>query len=221
MWCFEELKRISIVLFGGSFDPFHYGHLHALKRVVSLPFVDTIVIMPTFQSPHKAATSVVADHRFAMLSLLQDEWPQSFYHPVTYEVSDYELSLGRVTWTYDTVLYLKTVYVNQPVYVLLGSDSFFNLHSWKRCSDLVASCSFVVVKRCDEDLSVFESYFMRHFGDGFHSKCTLLHYESLTMSSTGIRQKIGASKSIEKDVPACIKAYIDHHELYRPHKASA
>ena len=147
MWYVEELTRISIVLFGGSFDPFHGGHLHVLKQVVSMPFVDRIVLMPTFQSPHKDAASISAHHRYEMLKRLISELPQSFYHRITYQVSDYELSLKKVTWTYDTVLHVKSLHPNQPVYLILGSDSFFNLHTWKCCSELVAGCSFIVIKR--------------------------------------------------------------------------
>lgn len=138
-----QKKRTSIALFGGSFDPFHLGHLAVLRAAQQVDFLSYIIVMPAYVSPHKDKTVASATDRFEMVKLAVSTLPPT--PPII--VSDWEIQRDAPTYTIDSVAEIKERYMPDEIYLILGSDSYATLQSWHRAEDLIDQVKLMVIDR--------------------------------------------------------------------------
>lgn len=191
----------SIALFGGTFDPVHYAHLLLADAAVDDLGVDLLVFMPAFIPPHKQGGRLITDHRHrrAMLELAiaDDE---------RFAISSHELDQQKISYTYDTLAWLRSVNPGAVIHLLLGGDSALDFPKWHRPVDIAGIASVAVVARPgaalpDELLP----------GIGYHRIGAPL----VDISSTDIRMRIAEGRSVRYRLPAAVIDYIQQHGLYR------
>lgn len=134
------------LLFGGSFDPVHKGHVHIIKAALELTDYERIIVMPASVSNFKQKTrGVSGQHRLAMLHLALDNIRAEGRQII---ISDYEIRKGGVSYTYDTV---KAVYqlfrVKGTLGFLMGDDLIQDLDKWYHYDELVRLVDFVCFTR--------------------------------------------------------------------------
>ncbi len=137
---------MRIGLFGGSFDPIHQGHLEPVREAQRRLALDEVIYLPTATPPHKRERRFApALARYAMVELALLDHPDL-------KVSDHELTLGRPSYTVETLEHFRAAEPGSQLLVILGADSFVDLPSWMRWRELVAAAELVVLTRPGYDL---------------------------------------------------------------------
>ena len=115
-------------LYGGTFAPPHYGHIHAVKTFLEEVSLDRVLIMPTYQPPHKAkAAGDTPEVRLEMCRAAFGDIPGA-------EVSDYEIRKADVSYTVQTLEHLAAP--DREIYLLCGTDMFLTLDRWYRAAEI-------------------------------------------------------------------------------------
>ena len=195
------MRRLKIGFLGGSFDPVHFGHLLAAQDAYEQYQLDRLILVPAAQAPLKPndVQSTAAD-RLAMLRAAT-EWDHRF------EISDFELQRGGVSFTIDSARYFRALYPQDQLYWIIGGDQLPNLHLWKDITELAKLVEFIFLER-----------------PGFPSKARpdipglRLHRcdgHLLAISSTELRERTRRKLSLDYFVPHKAIVYIQEHSLYR------
>ena len=230
----KTTKNVSmrIGLFGGTFNPIHWGHLHAVKKIQDIFSFDKIYLIPSASPPHKELSEVVrAKNRMEMIQLALAD--KSFLTSIT--ASNVEIERGGASYTIDTVSYFKSILPDKTrFYFILGIDAFLEIDTWKSYIQLFDLLSFIVMTRTDsvnKDVSnmeerlkkyikstISDSYrFSRKDSLFFHTEkkpVFITDVEPKNISSTMIRELIKQKKSINNFLPGNVKNYIRDKGLY-------
>lgn len=197
------MKRIGI--YGGSFSPPHNGHVAACKHFIEALSLDTLLVMPTYVSPHKQNKNVVsADHRLAMTRLAFADLPS-----VT--VSDYECNKGGVSYTADTLAHFAK---EGELFFLCGTDMFLSLQEWYHTEVIFQNATIVVVNREHGCEDAIQSACKRYQEDYEGVRVVVLANEVLPLSSTQIRNAIAKGENVSSMIPHAVEVYIREHSLY-------
>jgi nicotinate-nucleotide adenylyltransferase len=132
----------KIGLFGGTFNPVHFGHLRAICEVVEGFPLDECYMVPAAIPPHKTTDGVVgAEDRLEMLRLaIADHNDLS--------ISDVELKRPGLSYTIDTVRYIRSLMpADSRLYLIVGIDAFLEFNTWKSYRSLLKSVTFIVISR--------------------------------------------------------------------------
>ncbi|MFQ5432031.1 MAG: nicotinate-nucleotide adenylyltransferase [Nitrospinota bacterium] len=215
-------------LLSGVFDPIHMGHINCAQQAARLFKLDRVYFAPTAVSPHKKRCGASAFDRYAMTQIALLGKPR-FY------VSGIEMGVG-VSYTVDTIKRFKKKFKG-GLYFIMGLDAFADTHNWKSAASLLRGSNFIVISRpglkLDETVAGLEKklrakqksvsfsatgvspcgYALKLSGSRYSIHlCTA---RQMDVSSTAIRQKIHAGKSIKYLVPKAVEQYIMKVELYR------
>jgi len=220
---------MRIGLFGGTFDPIHFGHLRAALEVRQGFDLDEIFMIPAAAPPHKKTAAVTnASDRLKMLELAVSG--QSGI-----KISDIELRRPGPSYTIDTIGYFKkTRSPDSKIYLILGLDAFLEIDTWKSYLNLLEQVAFIVISRPILDCNDFSSRWNvlkqflcdkissdYKFSDSLlcfnHPKARPIHMfdvTSLDISGTRIREHVRKGLSIEFLVPPKVEKYIKTRGLY-------
>ncbi|SJZ40888.1 nicotinate-nucleotide adenylyltransferase [Mycoplasmopsis verecunda] len=135
---------MKIGIYGGSFDPIHKGHIKIARYVINKLGLDKLLIVPSATSPFKQKGKKASneDRRNMVQLVLEDKM----------ELCDFELRRGGVSYTIDTVKYLKQKYPNDELFLIIGSDHVSSLPSWKDI-DLISHLVRIVIVRRDRKIN--------------------------------------------------------------------
>lgn len=207
------------VLYGGTFDPVHDGHL-AIARAARDALEATIRLMPAADPPHRAPPGATADQRAGMLDLAVAGEPGLC-------VDRRELHRDGRSYSIDTVLELRAeIGGDLPVALLVGADSFVGLPGWHRWRELFDQVHFVVAQRPGSPLDDALPPELAAALDGrwCASPAALREVPSGRVlplsqplhdeSATSIRARIAAGEPWREQVPAAVARYIQSHRLY-------
>ena len=207
-------------LFGGSFNPIHGGHLLLADEVREALALDRVLFMPAALPPHKARQQLApAVDRFAMVALA------TAGHPA-FDVSDLELRRPGPSYTVDTVEALRAGGADE-LFVLVGSETFLDLLSWKDAPRLARLARLVVVPRAgsafDPDsvqaLKVLREIGQERFVRAGHplppDGVLIIHAASLPISASDLRRRAREGRSLAYRLPDAVIAYIRARQLYR------
>ena len=133
---------MRVGLLGGSFNPIHFGHLRSAEEVREALALDLVYFVPAAVPPHKSAEGLAPpEHRLAMVRLAT----KGNRH---FMVSDVEIRRAGRSYTIDTVRhFLATLRAPSTLFLMMGSDAFAELDTWKDCDELVRLSSIVVHTR--------------------------------------------------------------------------
>ncbi|MFY9270397.1 MAG: nicotinate-nucleotide adenylyltransferase [Candidatus Manganitrophaceae bacterium] len=138
---------MRIGLFGGTFNPIHFGHLYIAEEIRKKLHLDRILFIPSGNPPHKkegALPSATDRFEMARLALQGDPF---------FDLSDIEVKRPGKSYSVETVSELKRRYPNDLLFFIIGADAFFDLPTWREPERLLSLCDFVVVSRPDHPLS--------------------------------------------------------------------
>lgn len=199
------MKKYGI--FGGSFNPIHYGHLMICEYIKEEMGLDKVIFIPTGTPPHKEL-EVSAEDRYEMVRLAISPNPD-------FEISDIETTRVKMSYTVDTIRELKKIYREEKLYFLIGLDSLFQLKTWMKIGDLSQEIEFVVALRpgyLDREEVNKEIDFLR---ENFGTKINLIKTPLYEISSTDLRDRIRVGKSLRYLIPKKVLDYIEESGFYK------
>jgi nicotinate-nucleotide adenylyltransferase len=211
------LARIAV--FGGSFNPIHFGHLLLADEVLELLRLDRVLFVPAASPPHKPAAALApAADRFAMVALATAGNP-------CFEVSDVELTREGPSYTVDTLEALGGR--GDDLFLILGSETFLDLLAWRAPRRIAALAQLVVVPRAGSAFdpeSADAQKVLREIGaDGFarpdsagaaERRVWLARVTSLPISSSELRRRVRDGRSMNYRLPPPVAEYIRRRRLY-------
>lgn len=177
-------------VFGGSFDPPHFGHLRIIESALAELEIDKLFVVPTFLNPFKSDFYFSPKARLEWLRILCQSLPNLFKDKV--EVLDYEVRQNAPVPTYQTLQFIQQTYFPKgKVYLLVGADNVESLSKWKDFDKLKKSVEFVIIPRK---------------GFGIPQEFKSLSFRTMDISSTEIRNQLvcGDFKSLSCLIPQAI-----------------
>jgi len=221
------LKRAG--LFGGTFNPVHYGHLRVAIEVMEGFGLDQVHFIPAANPPHKGKDGLAEDtDRFEMLSLAIGGEPG-------FSISDVEMKRPGRSYTIDTVRQLgRHIPASTDCFLIIGRDAFLEIETWKNFGDLFEAIPFIVMSRPDDMAATRDSafsgigaYIRKTVSSGyvFEKKENRFAHETLKpvylfpvttldISATAIRRMVSQGRSIRYLVPEPVASYIHEKGLY-------
>jgi nicotinate-nucleotide adenylyltransferase len=190
---------------GGTFDPIHVGHLVIAEEAREALSLETILFVPAGQPPHKPAGSVTSvEHRVAMVEL-------AIAGNAAFELSRIEVDRAGPSYTVETVEALARD--AGDVVLILSAETFAELPSWHEPERLFEAARIAVVPR--EGYAAPDPAWLAGAFPGRESRVTYLEGPRLGLSSTAIRARVAAGRSIRYLVPDMVGSYIVENQLYR------
>jgi nicotinate-nucleotide adenylyltransferase len=189
-------QRLGVL--GGTFDPIHNGHLRAGEAVERALMLDEIRVIPSHDPPHRPLNpKASAFHRFALAALAIDGRP-------TWRLSDSELTRPGPSYTAHTLRALHAEGWNaSQIFFIIGTDAFAEIATWYEYPAVLDMAQFAVVTRPGTPAQG-------------PAAATVSYIEAATpdISSTDIRARLTAGRSIADLVPPPVERYILNHRLY-------
>lgn len=201
---------MNIGICGGTFDPFHRGHLDPILAVREEMQWDRVIYIPAFVQPFKQGRETApGHHRFAMAAIA------TLDHDMLL-VSNMELERGAVSYTVDTLRQLRSEYPEATLDWIIGDDNLAKLSEWKSIDAIFEMANFVVLTRGSHEVP---ASMQNRVGEA-HARSkngAIVFAENATVpvSSTEIRRRVRAGEPIEDLVPPPVSRYIHHYDLYR------
>lgn len=184
-------------LFGGTFDPIHLGHLITAQSVLLERKLEQIIFMPCFISPHKTEIGAsLPQHRINMVKLAIEGYS-------SFSFSDYEINKEDISYTIDTIIYLRQFY--DEIELIIGYDSLLNFETWKEPDKILDLAKVLVMKRNSNSGRP-----NRFFGN-----VQFVDTPVIDISSTEIRQKIRNNLPVNFLLPDNVYKYITENNLYK------
>ena len=131
---------MKALLFGGTFDPPHAGHMNNLRAAMQAVQPDVVLVMPAGIPPHKHASATPGELRLAMCECFKALGPQV-------QVSQWEVDRAGRSYTYNTVSMLQEKYPGAQLYMTIGSDMLETFDEWHRWREILAMVTLVVQSR--------------------------------------------------------------------------
>jgi len=131
----------KILVYGGSFDPPHAGHIELLKSAAAYLRPDEVRVFPAFLSPLKEASRTAPELRMKLISAALAE------AAVPAVTDDFEIKRGKKTYTYQVLRYLAGLEPDAKLYLLVGSDCLPDFHLWKNHEEILRRCTLLVGTR--------------------------------------------------------------------------
>ena len=211
-------------LFGGTFNPFHNGHIGIIQHVKKKYGLEKIFFIPSATPPHKPHINLApANDRFEMVK-------ESLKSHKGFLVSDKELIRKGPSFTIDTINEFKKEYGQQTnFYLLMGSDAFLDITTWRRKDQIFEAVRIIIMLRGHwENHNAIASFIDENISKGYifneqdntfsHKKkqnIIICKVPQIDISSTMIRARVKNSKSIKDLVPANVEKIIRTKELYK------
>ncbi len=193
----------NIGLFGGSFNPPHCGHIHALKAFCSAASLDFVYIMPAGIPPHKTIEGASGKERMEMAKIAFSDIA------IPFEVSDFEIQKAGKSYTADTLSMLKECHPHDQLFLYVGTDMFRSLESWYSPEKIFSFCTICCMARNEGEWDENDRYVALY--EEKYSACIIkIPDYPLAVSSTEIR----AGKSQDK-LPEKVRIYAQTAGLYR------
>lgn len=196
-------------VFGGSFDPVHNGHVNLVNQICGAVSLDEVIIMPARVSPFKqnaARKTASGRQRYEMCRLAFADMPF-----VT--VSDYEISLPEVSYTVNTMRYLRGLYPADELFFIMGSDMLTSFERWYKFEEILSLCTVVAASRESGQSDLAD---LRKQAEKLekYGRVIVVPTEVYVTSSTEIYEKIKNNIDISCYVPQNVVKYILEWGLY-------
>lgn len=185
---------MKIGFFGGTFDPVHPGHIHAIAEAKISLGLDKVVCIPAKQSPLKTSAPTRDDHRLNMLELAIRDY--GFM-----EIDDWEMTREGVSYTYDTAVYLQEKYPEDERYFLIGTDQYKSFEKWHRHEELLDLMRFVILDRYSGE-PISDDRFIT------------INQPVIEISSTIIRDRIRDGEIVRHQLDPEVYQYVKENHLY-------
>ena len=196
---------IKTGIFGGAFNPVHNGHVHLAKEAIEQLKLRKLLVIPTFESPHKATKLLPFDERAEMCRLAFE----GISDKCEVTVSDIERKMGGVSYTINTIRELAKQFHDEQFYLLIGGDMLFSFKEWYKYESILKESKVCAVARGGDNFTDMLE-FAAEMG-----RVKVLPTSIVDVSSTEIREKKAAGADISELVPQKVAKYIAANDLYR------
>ncbi len=195
---FEFTAGTSIALFGGTFDPPHWGHLIIAEEIRDSLKLDYVIFVPASMPPHKLGKHISdRKHRLRMLEIAVGDYPG-------FDVSSVELCRKGLSYTIDTIeTFLNAV---SQITLIVGADNAYELQTWKDYPEILDKTRVVMVPRPGFEEAKLDKSIV--------AKIERVNAPLIEISSTDIRQRVAAGRSYRLLLPFKIARYIADNGLY-------
>ncbi len=188
-------------VFGGAFDPIHYGHLNLARRIQERTDLDGVLVIPSYRPPHRSEPEASFAHRIHMLTL-------GTANETDWLISTIETSLDGPGYAVDVVAALRQTYPGIELSFIIGADQVQYLTTWHDSERLFASVPFITGTRPGTDVE-----------NAIPPGCRLRYVDvgEVALSSTDIRSALRHQRwpeVLEGMIPPPVVAYILEHNLY-------
>lgn len=209
------------VVYGGTFDPVHIGHLAVAERLVPLLNPSVFLYLPCCVPVHKTEPTTGTHHRLTMLAIGIQALPDAIKAHCA--IDDREARSGVGQYTVDTLNNLRAEGPeNEPLVFVMGGDSLHQLATWHRWTDLIDLAHLVVVGRPDFALTEMPEVVQRflspamtndwsELGGSAHGKVMMLPEFDVPISSTLLRNDV---KKYKNWLAPAVYDYISAQHLY-------
>ncbi|MBC8119439.1 MAG: nicotinate (nicotinamide) nucleotide adenylyltransferase [Burkholderiaceae bacterium] len=209
-------------LLGGSFDPIHNGHLQLARDALERLRLSEVHFIPAAQ-PWQKDPMTAAEHRAQMVRL-------GIAGEARFVLDMREIARGGITYTIDTLRDLRLAFPERPLVLILGSDQFARLDTWRSWKEIIEMAHIAVAQRAgtaQRPGPEWQAVIAARRGDvAAISKCARGSVVEFVMtpidvSATEVRRLLHMPPSTERAqrlsamVPAAVLDYIDSHHLYR------
>ncbi len=211
----------KIGMFGGNFDPFHYGHLNSMLTIAEKFSLDEVRAVPAFISPLRIQTQgSTPAHRVEMLKL------GLHGHENLIKIDLQEMERGGVSYTIDTIESYRESAPDSTLFLVIGMDQFMKFDQWKKFDRILALADLIVTSRPGMELP----YTMDDWPISVRSMVAdhdrqqailktgrniyFVQLKDVETSGTEIRRRIRIDQSIQTDVPPQVGEFIKTNKLY-------
>ena len=191
------MEKIRTVIFGGSFDPIHVGHLSLASEVVASGLAGEVWFLVSPQNPHKEACSLSDEDVRMQMVRLAIEGNEKF------KASDFEFALPRPSYTINTLSALESYFPDREFMLLIGADNWEKFDKWYKHDEILERYGIIVYPR--------DSITMPELPKGVRWLSAKLH----DVSSTQIRELVAKGCEISGLVPPVVADFIDKNNLYK------
>jgi nicotinate-nucleotide adenylyltransferase len=194
-------KGRKIGVLGGTFDPPHVAHLIIAEEAAQTLGLEHVLFVPAVVPPHKVEVPISPfDVRMLMVEA-------AISGNAVFKLSDIESRLPSPNYTVNTVEALKGEEANPAdIHLIIGSDSLLDFPSWKAPTQLLAQSQVVVYPRSD--------FPVERAPDDIVAHVQILDVPEIPISSTHLRTRVAAGRSIRYWVPDSVIRIIDERKLY-------
>jgi len=208
----------GLAVYGGTFDPVHFGHLRSALEVRQALQVSELKLMPSFSPPHRGKPGASAHDRLAMLNLATS-------HKQGLKVDEREIRREGLSYTVDTLGSIRgEVGSERPLSLILGADAYGLLHTWRGWRRLSELAHLVILQRPDVSQVPAEEVVAWHkdrlvadpgcLGTRAAGLVCCLRLTQIDISATKIRGLIEKGEPVDYLLPAAVVDYIHQHQLY-------
>lgn len=216
---------MKIGIFGGTFNPVHYGHLRSAEEIREKFGLGKVFFIPSGNPPLKRKDLTEAAHRYAMVKMAVRDNP-------SFEVLDIECVRPGKSYTVNTLEQLLEDHPDADLYFLLGIDAFLDIPNWRDPEKILSLTNFIVLSRPGKNFAdLFHSPYLgikkailTSLDRGESESCAtvlqsgkkvfLTAVTPIGISSTGIRKSLKKGFSIKYLLPAEVESYIISNDLY-------
>lgn len=224
----NHVAQERIGIYGGTFDPIHYGHLRVAAAICKAFVLDRFLFVPAFVPPHKRNHRISSSyHRYVMVVLAT--LSERFGNDTQLSASTIELEAPARPYTIETLQHLQSWYPQATLFFVMGGDSFAEVNLWREYERLLTEYNIIVAARPPAD-----SLSIQHLPlicqqrvvdlrgskrpppeSATEPRIFLTDYVAVEIAATQVREAVRTGKSIDEMVPADVARYIAMYELYR------
>ena len=204
-----------IGIYGGTFDPVHYGHLRTAVEVKELFDLQELRLLPSHQPPHRDRPGATPKMRLQMLQL-------AIKYQAGLQIDTRELEREGPSYMVDTLQTIRAEWSNKPLLLFIGKDAFAGLTSWHCWQSLFDYAHLVVMNRPESksmDLPEFLEQRLVNFRDDLkrhtQGKLYFQNVTQLDISSSKIRQIFAEKRNPAYLLPNEVISYIQRNKLYQ------
>lgn len=200
----------KIILFGGTYDPVHNGHIEVASFAASKIGASRVFLIPARRSPHKQSRPLAADNdRIAMLKLV-------VANNKLFQVSPVELNRAEPSYTIDTIKYFKEKFGSDcQFFWLIGADMLKDLPKWYKINELLKECTICIMNRGGFGKPDFDSLATQLSQQEIETlRQNQIETPMINVSSSVIRQRLLNGQDVSDMVNTAVLNYIQKHHLY-------
>ena len=197
----------KIGVFGGAFNPIHYGHLFIAAESLNVFQLKKIIFVPTGNPAFEKEDLLDKNIRLRMVREATKKIAQ-------FTVDDFEVQQKSTSYFIYTLNHIIALYPEDTIFSILGEDAFLNFHKWNSPEEILLKTSLIIAKRFEGNFTRTKDYIEEQFKN-FKEKILFLDHPLYPLSSTLIRRRIKDGKSISFLVPEVIEKEIVENGYYR------
>ena len=215
------MNKQAIGIYGGTFDPVHFGHLRPALEVCEVLDLKQIRFIPSYIPPHRQTPDTSIKNRLLMLET-------AVASENRFVVDQREIQRQGHSYMIDTLISLKNDFPHHPLCLILGLDAFLEIKTWHRWEKLLSYCHLVVTRRPEtqyneisswpDELQKFYQQHMVEHPEQLHKQLTgnifFIEVTQLPISSSLIRHQLKNKLSIRYLLPDEVYAIITEKQLY-------